>query len=457
MSSTSDGDTTAADAPSTSASRAADEPSTSATKANTGSTINRLALPACICVLVDYIGLATVMPALPHHLTNASLLAPDEVGLWTGFINSAQFVGVVIGCILWGRASDRVGPRKTLLATMAGDVVLFTSTGFATNPALLLALRLLVGAFSPLVPALTYIFEVVPTEKASFAATLYSYAVIVGLATGNASVVLYEYLGFQGLGILSGALAVGAFVQASLLLKHTPAAERPKSAGVGKALRSPNFLTQSTTAFCMGFFFLARDSMITVDCAQRFGLSAAQTGAVMLCSPLVFFCATWTVTAVTKRTGLQLAITIGTLANVLCCFIMSLPAAHGSLGGLIIAFVFSNAAFIFQHVPNQVRAKMIGHHQTTNGTGSITGSSRVLWSSGQAVGPAAVLALYAAFGPSAAWMCMGSVHAATLLLYLMLGVNLWRDPWPKAEDAVAVPAAVEVEIAAPAAEVSTSK
>ena len=84
---------------------------------------------------------------------------------------------------------------------------------------------------------------------------------------------------------------------------------------------------------------------------------------------------------------------------------------------------------------------------------AFTGASRVLWSSGQAVGPAAVLALYAALGPSASWMCMGSVHAATLLLYLMLGVSLWRDPWPKAGDAVlvAAPAAIEVEIAAPAA------
>ena len=154
-------------------------------------------LPAIVCTLVDLYGLSTIVPLIPFHLAATSSMSDDEIDSWSGAINSSQQVGQLFGCIALGYACDKFGALNTLRVTMMGDVVAFAATGFAESPPLLLAVRLVAGFFSPLVPAVASIFEVIAPEDTVTAMGYNGLAVVTGFAAGTASVALFEPLGFM--------------------------------------------------------------------------------------------------------------------------------------------------------------------------------------------------------------------------------------------------------------------
>lgn len=116
-------------------------------------------MPALLATFADYFGLATMTPTLPFYLGELGIGAAT-VASWTGAILSAQFGAVVVGNLVWGNVADRLGARRALQLTMLGDVVFFSATAFARSAPELLLVRLLAGASTPLVPALSFIFEV---------------------------------------------------------------------------------------------------------------------------------------------------------------------------------------------------------------------------------------------------------------------------------------------------------
>ena len=68
-------------------------------------------------------------PLLPFFLRDTVGFQAETLEQWTGVIGSAQFAGVLLGCIVWGCASDRIGPKRSVQITMVGDLVLFTAFG----------------------------------------------------------------------------------------------------------------------------------------------------------------------------------------------------------------------------------------------------------------------------------------------------------------------------------------
>ena len=71
------------------------------------------------------------------------------------------------------------------------------------------------------------------------------------------------------------------------------------------------------------------------------------------------------------------------LCNLFSCVVLAAAARAGGAGVLC---AFAILLGIFQsgvQTPNQARPKLIGMHQTVNGTGAITGASRLIFSIGQ--------------------------------------------------------------------------
>lgn len=112
----------------------------------------RRILPALLCVFTDYYGLSAMVPMMPFHLQDAAGLDNEAATMYFGIINSSQYAGVVVGCIFWGFASDRLGPMRSVQMTMIGDVVTFALTGITVQPGYLIVVRIAAGFFSPLVP-----------------------------------------------------------------------------------------------------------------------------------------------------------------------------------------------------------------------------------------------------------------------------------------------------------------
>ncbi len=66
-------------------------------------------MPAVLCSFADYYGLSAIVPLIPFHLEVDGGMSDASAAEWAGAINSVQYVGVIIGCVGWGVASDRLG------------------------------------------------------------------------------------------------------------------------------------------------------------------------------------------------------------------------------------------------------------------------------------------------------------------------------------------------------------
>ena len=399
-------------------------------------------VPALLCVFADFYGLSAIMPMIPFHLQDTSGLSIDEATLWFGFISSAQYGGVILGCIFWGLASDAFSPMRSVQITIAGDVVIFAASGFASTPAALLGVRVAAGFFSPLVPSVAYVFSTVATTDALRAASAHAASVLAGYGLGTASIALYEPLGFKGTGFLCASIALAALLATPLAPGGACSASRSAAGGdaneasaskaapegVQAALRSRTFVTQAASVGSLMFYFNGSQSFLVNDLNDRFGFSAADLSLAYLSIPLIHGCNIFLVPRLAQRYGMQLFITLGSLLNVSACALLALPAVRDSLVALLTLWALANLGFGIAVIPSQARAKFIGVHQTRHGQGQITGASKVAQASGQAAAPTLAAELLVYFGPSAPWLMFAGVQAGVLLLYLALGVSLRHEP-----------------------------
>ena len=198
--------------------------------AATGSEMRRCAehlfplpfLPGMAATFADYLGMAMLTPALPYWCAEEAGMTPAQVATWTGAITTAQYAGAAMGNFAVGAAGDGLGARRTLLATLLGDVVLFTLTAVETRPGALLAIRLIAGASSPLVAALMYILQRAEDKAQTLAGVnAYSLSVNLGYALGGVVVGLaYGTMGWLGLNLLSACVAGAALVFVAVVAKR---------------------------------------------------------------------------------------------------------------------------------------------------------------------------------------------------------------------------------------------
>src|SRR5215471_15422987 len=105
-----------------------------------------------ITAFVDMVGLLMIIPLLPFYVKElggetANLLGWHMgVGTVTGFIVTAFTIAQLISAPLWGRFSDRVGRRPTLIIALAASGIAYLIFGFAHSLWLLFLSRLVQGA-----------------------------------------------------------------------------------------------------------------------------------------------------------------------------------------------------------------------------------------------------------------------------------------------------------------------
>src|SRR6476619_5766106 len=101
---------------------------------------------------VDMVGLLMIIPLLPFYVkslggSGVSILGFHfGIGVITGFIISAFTVAQLLSAPLWGRFSDRVGRRPTLLIALGAAGIAYLIFGFANSLLLLFLSRVVQGA-----------------------------------------------------------------------------------------------------------------------------------------------------------------------------------------------------------------------------------------------------------------------------------------------------------------------
>src|SRR5262245_59047759 len=105
-----------------------------------------------ITAFIDMVGLLMIIPLLPFYVkelggSGISVLGWHlGIGTISGFIVTAFTVAQLISAPLWGRFSDRVGRRPTLIIALAASGIAYLIFGFAHSLLLLFISRLVQGA-----------------------------------------------------------------------------------------------------------------------------------------------------------------------------------------------------------------------------------------------------------------------------------------------------------------------
>src|ERR1043165_2472927 len=101
---------------------------------------------------IDMIGVLMIFPLLPFYVQqfggNGVNFAGHhfDVGIITGFIISSFTVAQLVRAPMWGRFSDRVGRRPTLIIALTASGIAYLIFGFANSLLLLFLSRLVRGA-----------------------------------------------------------------------------------------------------------------------------------------------------------------------------------------------------------------------------------------------------------------------------------------------------------------------
>jgi MFS family permease len=101
---------------------------------------------------IDMVGLLMIIPLLPFYVKTLGGTGIDILGLHfgigiiSGFIVAAFTVAQLLSAPMWGRFSDRVGRRPTLLIALGASAVAYLIFGFAHSLVLLFLSRIVQGA-----------------------------------------------------------------------------------------------------------------------------------------------------------------------------------------------------------------------------------------------------------------------------------------------------------------------
>src|SRR5881394_3468612 len=105
-----------------------------------------------ITAFIDMVGLLMIIPLLPFYVKE---LSGDGLSIWhfhigvgtiTGFIVTSYTIAQLLSAPLWGKFSDRVGRRPTLIIALAASGIAYLIFGFANSLLLLFLSRLVQGA-----------------------------------------------------------------------------------------------------------------------------------------------------------------------------------------------------------------------------------------------------------------------------------------------------------------------
>src|SRR2546421_10227013 len=105
-----------------------------------------------ITAFVDMIGLLMIIPLLPFYVKTLGGAGVDAlgmhfgIGIISGFIVAAFTVAQLLSAPMWGRFSDRVGRRPTLLIALGAAAIAYLIFGFAHSLLVLFLSRIVEGA-----------------------------------------------------------------------------------------------------------------------------------------------------------------------------------------------------------------------------------------------------------------------------------------------------------------------
>jgi multidrug resistance protein len=243
--------------------------------------VSRAVLLVCATAFLYMLGLSVLFPVLPHFV--------QELGIGdaeAGVLLSSYALGTVLTGSLWGRFSQRVGRKPTIMLGLAGFVLAFLFFALGQSFPQLLAARfiggLLAGALMPAIPA--YIADVTDSgPQRGTAMGLFGASAGLGVMFGVGIGGLLGELGPRVPFLVSAGIGAVTLTAVAILLPESLKLGAPVSpaarlrltqigAGLGAYLAYSFLVQTSRSALEVTIGFLARD---------KFGAGPGEVGLVL--------------------------------------------------------------------------------------------------------------------------------------------------------------------------------
>lgn len=162
-------------------------------------------------VYADSFGYGIIIPFIPFFVDTFEK-DPVKANQWVGAILSAQYLGIFMGAFLMGYVTDKLGPKRALCISLAGDVVFFLLGAFAKSGELFLLTRLASGISSPSLPAETWVVKNTTSENRPTYYSMLMAGAWLGILLGAGGGVAVADVGISGALYLSSSVAFVVFV-----------------------------------------------------------------------------------------------------------------------------------------------------------------------------------------------------------------------------------------------------
>src|SRR2546423_1591872 len=211
-----------------------------------------------ITAFIDMVGLLMIIPLLPYYVKDLSgsglTVWHLHIGVGTilGFIVSSYTVAQLLSAPLWGKFSDRVGRRPTLLVALAASGIAYLIFGFAHSLLVLFISRVVQGAGGGTVGVIqAYVADSTEpkdrTRALGWLSATTNLGVVIGPVLGSLAVTLGTSnalsgqstvaIGHAAPGILAAALCLINIIFAARYLTESRGDESAASGDTGEPVR----------------------------------------------------------------------------------------------------------------------------------------------------------------------------------------------------------------------------
>ncbi len=170
-------------------------------------------------MFVAGIGMSQIAPVLPLYIQHLGVHNASSIAKLSGIAFGITYIISAIFSPIWGHIADKVGRKPMILRASLGMALIIGCMGFAPNVYVLIGLRLLQGAITGYSTACTALIATqTDKEHAGYALGTLSTGSIAGSLLGPIiGGLIEEYLGFQPVFFITGALLPELFIYPKLL------------------------------------------------------------------------------------------------------------------------------------------------------------------------------------------------------------------------------------------------
>ncbi|KAI1147977.1 major facilitator superfamily transporter [Nemania diffusa] len=212
----------------------------------------------CYARLIEPIAFFSIFPYINQMVRENGQLAEEDMGFYSGLIESLFSLTQMTVMVAWGRAADRVGRKPVLVASLAGVAASMALFGLAKTIWQMVLFRCLAGVFAgTIVTVRTMISELSTRETQARAFSWFAVAGNVGIFVGPliggaladpagqyprvfGGVWFFEAFPYALATIVVGLVGLSAVVTSALFLEETRHRHQKPDGETGETSARPN-------------------------------------------------------------------------------------------------------------------------------------------------------------------------------------------------------------------------